>query len=85
MLCTLAALLCTLLCIALDTQAWRYHITSMRSVCRFYSSDPTLQAKSVEKLQHLDFLHILPGHGRRAHFRDAQDREEQIQFSLDNA
>lgn len=50
--------------------------------CRTYSSDPRLQAKSVEKLQDLDFLHVLPGHGRRAHFKDAEDRKQQIQLCL---
>lgn len=47
-----------------------------------YSSDPALQARSVEKLKQYDFLHVLPGHGRRAHFKDAEDREQQIQLSL---
>ena len=50
--------------------------------CRTYSSNPSLQAKSVQKLQDLDFLHVLPGHGRRAHFKDAEDRKQQIQLSL---
>ena len=51
-------------------------------LCRTYSSNPSLQAKSMEKLQDLDFLHVLPGHGRRAHFSDAKDRKQQIQQSL---
>ncbi len=52
------------------------------SACRTYSSDPALQARSVEKLRQYDFLHVLPGHGRRAHFKDAEDREQQIQLCL---
>lgn len=54
-------------------------------VCRTYSSDPSLQVKSVEKLKDLDFLHVLPGHGRRAHFKDAGDRKQQIQLCVSRA
>ncbi|KAL3133688.1 hypothetical protein ABBQ32_008188 [Trebouxia sp. C0010 RCD-2024] len=55
------------------------------AVMTTYSSDPRLQARSVEKLQDLDFLHVLPGHGRRAHFKDAEDRKQQIQLCLSRA
>lgn len=33
-------------------------------------------------LQGVDFLHILPGHGRRTSFRDAADREAQMRALL---
>lgn len=26
----------------------------------------------------MDFLHVLPGHGRRAHMLDADDKDEQM-------
>lgn len=32
----------------------------------------------MEKLKDLDFLHVLPGHGRRAHMKDAQDKSQQM-------
>jgi hypothetical protein len=32
----------------------------------------------VAKLRGLDFLHVLPGHGRRARLADAAQREEQL-------
>ena len=50
--------------------------------CRTYSSDPALQAESVKKLNQYDFLHVLPGHGRRAHFANRQEQEEQMRLCL---
>lgn len=47
-----------------------------------YSSDPRLQVQSMEKLKDVDFLHVLPGHGRRAHMKDAQDKAEQLEELL---
>jgi glyoxylase-like metal-dependent hydrolase (beta-lactamase superfamily II) len=32
------------------------------------------QVESVQKLLHFDFLHVLPGHGRRFHVADAAER-----------
>ena len=50
--------------------------------CSTYSSDPRLQVRSTEKLRDVDFLHVLPGHGRRAHIKDAQDRLHQMDEML---
>lgn len=36
------------------------------------------QLESVAKLRGLGFLRVLPGHGRRAQFADAADREAQL-------
>lgn len=36
------------------------------------------QLDSVAKLAGREFLHVLPGHGRRASFRDADHREQEL-------
>lgn len=36
------------------------------------------QLDSVAKLLQYDFLHVLPGHGRPAHLRDAAHRLEAV-------
>lgn len=36
------------------------------------------QLGSAAALRDLDFLHLLPGHGRRARFTDAADRRRQL-------
>ncbi|XXG60285.1 hypothetical protein AAC387_Pa04g2230 [Persea americana] len=40
------------------------------------------QLKSVKKLRDLDFKWILPGHGRRAKFRDTQEKNSAIEALL---
>ncbi|XP_051116157.1 uncharacterized protein LOC127241266 isoform X2 [Andrographis paniculata] len=42
-----------------------------------------IQLKSVEKLLDLDFEWILPGHGRRAEFRDAEEKNQVLRALLD--
>lgn len=41
-----------------------------------YSID--VQLENVKTLLDLDFIRILPGHGRRVEFKDYDDRNEQI-------
>lgn len=41
-----------------------------------------VQLSSVDRLRHYDFLHVLPGHGRRAHLRDAAARHAAIDALL---
>mmetsp|Transcript_29434 Transcript_29434/g.61856 ORF Transcript_29434/g.61856 Transcript_29434/m.61856 type:complete len:354 (+) Transcript_29434:314-1375(+) len=43
-----------------------------------YGHDLALQAKSIDKLADLDFLWILPGHGRSMHFGSAEARREAV-------
>lgn len=57
-------------------------MTGVQLSCRNYSSDPKLQVQSMEKLKDVDFLHVLPGHGRRAHMKDAQDKAQQMEELL---
>jgi len=46
--------------------------------------DVTVQADSIAKLQDRNFLHVLPGHGRRVSFADAHDRKTQIAAAAQN-
>lgn len=50
--------------------------TPLASGCRAYNwhSVPQ-QLDSVAKLRGMDFLRVLPGHGRRTSFRDGEERE----------
>ncbi|GMH41780.1 hypothetical protein BSKO_09690 [Bryopsis sp. KO-2023] len=48
-----------------------------------YSSDPKTQYESTRKLLDYDFLHVLPGHGRRVHFKDATERLKMITEAIE--
>ena len=57
------------------TRLWR--------VCRTTTGTPyQSRSKSIKKLLQFDFLHVLPGHGRPGHLRDAAHREELVQNLL---
>ncbi|GMH41830.1 hypothetical protein BSKO_09740 [Bryopsis sp. KO-2023] len=47
-----------------------------------YGWDVEEQILSVGKLMEYDFYHILPGHGRRIHFKNAEDRLQKINECL---
>jgi glyoxylase-like metal-dependent hydrolase (beta-lactamase superfamily II) len=59
----------------LSYSAWRGRLNVSRAY-NWYDFDEQLH--SVAKLLDYDFLHLLPGHGRRAHFSDATDRLKKI-------
>ena len=40
------------------------------------------QVKSIKKLLDFDFLHVLPGHGRPGHIKDASHRVQLIESLL---
>ena len=40
------------------------------------------QVESVEKLLQYDWLHVLPGHGRPAHFATIAERSQQVELLL---
>lgn len=48
-----------------------------------YGWDVGMQADSIERLADVDFLHILPGHGRAVSFESAADRQEAITAAAD--
>ena len=54
------------------------------SLCRGYNwYSVEEQVKSVEKLLQHDWLHVLPGHGRPAHFASVEERTQQVQLLLE--
>lgn len=87
---SLRSSLCCLLLILTAAQKERARITRnatrtkpmclLRLCCcrryNWYSVEQQLQ--SVHKLLQYDFLHVLPGHGRRASFLDAVQREQEL-------
>mmetsp|Transcript_25360 Transcript_25360/g.82030 ORF Transcript_25360/g.82030 Transcript_25360/m.82030 type:complete len:331 (+) Transcript_25360:965-1957(+) len=48
-----------------------------------YGWNLPLQADSIAKLADLNFLHVLPGHGRRISFDDLQQKRDQILHAAD--
>lgn len=60
------------------------HRLQRLSIFRAYNwHSVSKQLDSVAKLSNLDFVHLLPGHGRRTSFADAADRECQLQAVLE--
>ncbi|KAI3430589.1 hypothetical protein D9Q98_005182 [Chlorella vulgaris] len=60
------------------------HRLQRLSIFRAYNwHSVSKQLDSVAKLSNLDFVHLLPGHGRRTSFADAADRERQLQAVLE--
>lgn len=55
------------------------------SMFLYYSWDPAKQIESTEKLLGLDFLHVLPGHGRRCSFKDEAHRLEALAQCIEEA
>lgn len=50
-----------------------------------FSWDVRKQIESTQKLLDYDFLHVLPGHGRRHHLKDAADRLASVTKSMEEA
>ena len=51
--------------------------------CRGYNwHSVSMQLQSVHKLRDLNFIHLLPGHGRPGKFKDDTDRMEQVDSLL---
>jgi glyoxylase-like metal-dependent hydrolase (beta-lactamase superfamily II) len=55
---------------------------AMRRDYNWYSFPKQLE--SVRKLLDYDFLHVLPGHGRPGHLKDATDRLQQVHKLLEH-
>ena len=55
----------------------------MSAICRRYNwYSLEVQMDSLNKLKQVDFLHALPGHGRRMSFRDAVAKDEYIDLTV---
>ena len=65
-----------------DHLAYSSRLDRLDGMARYGWNIP-LQADSIAKLKHKDFLHILPGHGRRMSFQSQEDRENNIQQAAD--
>lgn len=50
---------------------------------RYRHGDVDTQVESAKKLLNWDVMHILPGHGRRQHFKDAAHRLQLISVAID--
>lgn len=82
----LLLLIKTVFCVLGDHMAHsiRYGDVAL-SLLTGYSWDVRKQIESTQKLLDYDFLHVLPGHGRRYHLKDASDRLECITKSMEVA
>ena len=60
-----------------DHLAYSHRLDRIDGFAR-YGWDIKQQADSIKALSDLDFLHILPGHGRRVDFKSSEDRSEKI-------
>lgn len=65
-----------------DHLAWSHRMQRLTIFRAYNWHSVELQLASVAALRRLDFLHVLPGHGRRARFADAADRERQLEALL---
>jgi len=54
----------------------------MCPLCRYNWHSVAQQLDSVAALRPLDFLHVLPGHGRRASFANASERQQRLEELL---
>ena len=50
---------------------------------RYNRAGKELQVESVQKLLNFDWLHVLPGHGRRFHIADAAERLQVVNTTAD--
>ena len=51
---------------------------------RYNHHSKAVQMESVRKLLDYDFLHVLPGHGRRISFENAAERDARFHAFLDS-
>ena len=65
-----------------DHLAWSQRLQRLTLFPDFNWHSLEQQISSVAKLRGLDFLHVLPGHGRRAGFADAAEREAALELVL---
>ena len=65
-----------------DHLAWSQRLQRLTLFRDFNWHSVEQQVSSVAKLRGLDFLRVLPGHGRRAEFADAAEREAALELLL---
>lgn len=65
-----------------DHLAWSHRLQRMTIFRDYNWHSVPLQLESVAKLRGVEFLHCLPGHGRRASFADLGDMRRQLDALL---
>jgi hypothetical protein len=65
-----------------DHLAWSHRLQRLTIFRAFNWHSVAQQLDSAAALRQLEFLHLLPGHGRRADFADAADRVRQLDAML---
>ena len=65
-----------------DHLAWSHRLGRLTIFRAYNWHSVPQQLGSVAALRGLEFLHVLPGHGRRASFADGAERERQLEALL---